>query len=311
MNYFTTDAFPSSVRSLSWQDHVNCLYPTIDLLGTSRENFSGRIAWRDVGVARISRIESTAQRLVRTDRHARIDHERLLQLNFQVQGEGAVAQDGRSAVTRPGQFVIYDSARPYEMRFTDSFEQISLELPRRAIAAEIHDLDAMMACPIDGKSGAGRFLFEFVRALAGAEDPVDRALAPRLQRHVCELLVTALTSLNQPTAVGSTGRRRSLESVKRYVRERLDDPDLSPLSIAINQHMSLRHLHALFRADSNSPARWILTERLERCRADLEDAAQRHRSICEIAHRWGVRDAAHFRRVFRRQFGKTPRECRS
>ncbi|HVW70544.1 MAG TPA: helix-turn-helix domain-containing protein [Steroidobacteraceae bacterium] len=311
MNYFTTDAFPGRFRALSWRDHVNRLYPTIDLLGASREDFSGRITWRDVGVTRISRIDSTAQRLLRTDRHARLDHERLLQLNFQIQGEGAVEQDGRSAVTRPGQFVIYDSARPYEMRFVGPFQQASLELPRSAIAAEVRDLDRMMARPIDGKSGAGRFLFELVRALACDEDPADHALAPRLQRHVCELLVTALTSLSPPAEAHPAPRRRTLEAVKRYVRERLDDPELSPASIAASQHMSLRYLHALFRADSSSPARWIQAERLERCRADLADPVQRQRSICEIAHHWGFRDAAHFSRVFRRRFGKTPSESRA
>jgi AraC-like DNA-binding protein len=99
--------------------------------------------------------------------------------------------------------------------------------------------------------------------------------------------------------------------VKRFVLERLDDPDLSPASIAATQHMSLRYLHALFRADSSSPARWILAERLDRCRTDLADPAKQHRSICEVAHHWGFRDAAHFSRVFKRQFGKTPRECRA
>ncbi len=294
MNFFTTDAFPSRARVLSWQDHVNHLYPATDLLGVSREEFSGRVAWRDIGAARISRI----------------DHERLLQLNFQLEGEGWVGQDGRGAVTRPGQFVVYDSARPYEMHFGGPFRQLSLELPRAAVVSEFDDLSRLMARPIDGRSGSGRFLFDFVRTLADDEDPADRPLASRLQHHVIELLVTALVGVSVPTGSHTGGRRRSLDRVKRYLRERLDDPDLTPASIAAAHHMSLRYLHTLFRAQSESPVRWIQAERLDRCYADLSDPAQQHRSICDIAHRWGFRDAAHFSRAFRRRFGHTPRECR-
>ena len=310
MDYFTTDAFPSRARALSWQDHVNRLYPTIDLLAHPRDEFSGRIAWRDIGMARISRIESVAQRLVRTDRHVRIDQERLLQLNFQMDGEGSVDQEGRSAVTRPGQFVIYDSARPYELRFGGPFRQLSLELPRAAIAGDLGDLTGLMARPIDGRSGSGRFLFEFVRLLGADDDPTDPPLTLRLQRHLRELLVTALVGLTPPN-MRRGDRRHSLGRIKRYLRERLDDPDLTPASIAAAHHMSLRYLHTLFRAESLSPVRWIQMERLEQCRADLADPAQRHRSICDIAHRWGFLDAAHFSRAFRRQFGHAPRECRS
>ena len=311
MRYFTTDAFPSRARVTSWRDHVNLLYPTIDLVTAEYADFSGRVAWRDFGVTRVSRIESVAQRLVRTDRLARSDHERLLQLNFQLEGQGGLDQDGRSAVTRPGQFIMYDSARSYEMRFAGPFRQLSLELPRSAIESDVEDLAALMACPIDGNCGAGRYLFEFVRSLASDEDPVNLTLALRLQQHACELLVTALTSLNSSAAPRKRGRRRALERVQCYLRERLDEPDLTPVAIAAAQHISLRHLHSIFRAINSTPVKWIQAERLERCRSDLTDPVQGHRSICEIAHRWGFRDAAHFSRVFKRRFGYSPRTCRS
>ena len=132
MHYFTTDAFTHHARVNSWRDQVNYLYPTTELITETRPEFWGRIAWRDVGVTRVSRIESVAQRVVRTERQARADHERLLQINLQVEGEGYLEQAGRTVVTRPGQFVLYDSARPYEMRFSGSFRGLSLELPRSA-----------------------------------------------------------------------------------------------------------------------------------------------------------------------------------
>ena len=311
MHYFTTDAFTHHARVNSWRDQVNYLYPTTELITETRPEFWGRIAWRDVGVTRVSRIESVAQRVVRTERQARADHERLLQINLQVEGEGYLEQAGRTVVTRPGQFVLYDSARPYEMRFSGSFRGLSLELPHSAVERYICDLDSLVARPIEGSCGPGRFLFEFVRVLAADEDPADHAQALRLQRHAHELLITAIVSFNGAQSGSSRSRRCSLEQIKRYARDRLDNPDLTPAAIAAAQNISLRYLHAIFHAAGSTPAGWIQAERLESCRAELMDPSQAHRSICEIAHRWCFRDAAHFSRAFRRRFGYAPSACRA
>jgi AraC family transcriptional regulator, positive regulator of tynA and feaB len=52
----------------------------------------------------------------------------------------------------------------------------------------------------------------------------------------------------------------------------------------------------------------VRRERLARCYEDLELASGG--SVTEIAFRWGFRDAAHFSRVFKREFAATPSEVR-
>ena len=47
---------------------------------------------------------------------------------------------------------------------------------------------------------------------------------------------------------------------------------------------------------------------LRRCFEDLERPSGG--SVTEIAFRWGFRDAAHFSRVFKREYGATPSEAR-
>jgi len=49
---------------------------------------------------------------------------------------------------------------------------------------------------------------------------------------------------------------------------------------------------------------------LERCRADLGDAALAGEPVATIGFRWGFTDAAHFSRAFREQFGVAPRAYR-
>jgi AraC-like DNA-binding protein len=55
---------------------------------------------------------------------------------------------------------------------------------------------------------------------------------------------------------------------------------------------------------------WIRDRRLERCRRDLLDPALRHETILSIATRWGITSSAHFSRVYRQNYGRTPREER-
>jgi AraC-like DNA-binding protein len=56
--------------------------------------------------------------------------------------------------------------------------------------------------------------------------------------------------------------------------------------------------------------RYLNERRLERCRSALEDAAQSHRSIGEIAFKWGFSDLSHFGRRFKARYGLSPSDYR-
>jgi transcriptional regulator GlxA family with amidase domain len=78
--------------------------------------------------------------------------------------------------------------------------------------------------------------------------------------------------------------------------------------IAAAHHISTRQLHRLFRTHGVTVAAWIRACRLECCRHDLADAAQRSRSVREVAVRWGFTDAAQFSRAFTATYGIGPRD---
>ena len=82
----------------------------------------------------------------------------------------------------------------------------------------------------------------------------------------------------------------------------------APVSIARAFSISVRALHALFEDTDASVAALVRNERLARC---LEDLRRRNGgSVTDIAFRWGFCDAAHFSRVFKREFGETPSDVR-
>ncbi|WP_371688451.1 helix-turn-helix domain-containing protein [Ruegeria sp. EL01] len=93
----------------------------------------------------------------------------------------------------------------------------------------------------------------------------------------------------------------------RYcILENLADPDLSSTDIAQLNSISIQYLHKLFSTLGLSVSRWIRKQRLNRCRTALLSGS-RQKSITEIAFDWGFNDASHFSRIFRAEFGTTPR----
>ena len=97
--------------------------------------------------------------------------------------------------------------------------------------------------------------------------------------------------------------------IRRYVRAHLQDPGLGPASIARAFSISVRALHALFE-DVDASVAGAGPHRAPRPLPGGPAARRNGGSVTDIAFRWGFCDAAHFSRVFKREFGATPSEVR-
>lgn len=313
MELVSTATVPSSSRFRFWQDTICAYYPSVEISAERGADFTGTINTQMLGAMRVTSVHSGAQRVLRSPRHISDARDDILQLNFQLAGEGFLSQDGRDCITPPGSFVLYDSTRPYELRFKAPFKQTSIKLPRKAFRERYGSLDAFTARTIDGTHGPGRFLYAFVQEMARQQDdPADALISERLHDHFGDLLLTALSPLQQDgTHAASRSRSGTLLRAKTHILSHLHDPELSPDAIATALGMSLRSLHTLFEREQTTLWRWIQSARLSRCKADLEDPACLGRSIGDVAYSRGFADAAHFSRIFRKAYGLSPRECRN
>src|SRR5258708_39227095 len=102
-----------------------------------QDAFWGSVSQSAVGPATFTRVDSCAQRVFRTpSRIARASQDYVL-VALGNSGVNGVYQDGREAVVSAGQFVIYDTTRPYELPFDDSFSQTILQMPRKLLPQRI------------------------------------------------------------------------------------------------------------------------------------------------------------------------------
>uniref|UniRef100_UPI0011608C4B helix-turn-helix domain-containing protein n=2 Tax=Pseudomonas TaxID=286 RepID=UPI0011608C4B len=129
----------------------------------------------------------------------------------------------------------------------------------------------------------------------------------------------ALVALIQPTLVerpNGNGLEEIFQTndfrrqIERMVCDHLHRLDLSPEWMANKLGISIRHLYRSFENTGDSVCRFIQRERLQRCARDLANPCLRHESITEIAYRWGFSDSAHFSKIFKKQYLRSPRDYR-
>lgn len=300
-------------RLAYWTDMVCQTYVQLDCdPGAGERSIEGEIASDRVATLGLSRVTSAAQRVRRTT--ARIAHatEDYFLVSIQVQGEGCVIQDGRTARLRPGDFALYDSTRPYELRFDGPFQQYVLMMPGPTLRTALRDTQRLTATAISGERGAGHLMIGMIGTLVDDIATLALESAAAVADSVTHILIAGLSALPQarqaaPSHLAALHR----EQIKACARARLRDPDLSVAGIAAALRLSPSTLHRAWAGEPCSLADWIWTQRLEAARRDLCSPVQARRTVSDIAFSWGFNDAAHFSRAFRARFGCTPRELRA
>jgi AraC family transcriptional regulator, positive regulator of tynA and feaB len=221
-------------------------------------------------------------------------------------GVELVRESGREIALTAGDLVLWDGWQPTEVEVVEPFLKRTLIFPRERVLSVCPRLAEVDALPPLSASPPARLLARFVDALAVELPSLDDAAGAAAADAALELLRAAVEP-SVPTT--RAAKREALRSdVRRYVRAHLQDPTLCPDTIAKAHAISVRALHALFEDSGESVAGLVRRERLRRSLEDLERPSGG--SVTEIAFRWGFRDAAHFSRVFKREFGATPSEAR-
>ncbi len=310
---FTTVGVEPAQRLAYWTDGVCDTYVQLDCdaIGDAAR-FEGEIAADTLATLKLSRVTAGAQRVRRTPAKIARASEDYFLVSIQTQGCGSVVQDGRVARLAPGDFALYDSTRPYELRFDAAFQQYVLMLPGPTLRTALTDTPSLTACAVSGRRGAGHLMIGMIETLSAEIATLAPESAAAVADSVTQILIAGLSTLpgaRQPPVSRLVALHR--QQVKALVRERLRDPDLTVAGIAVRLGVSPSTLHRAWAGEACSLADWIQTERLEAARRDLCAAQQRLRRVSELAYSWGFKDAAHFSRSFRRRFGCSPRELRA
>ena len=314
MDVLCTETVPADQRLEFWIDAICAAFVQLecDIEPSPHTPFAGRIQRDRLADLRLSVVTADAQFVSRTPQMISRASEDFFLVSIQREGTGVVCQDGREARLSPGDFALYDSTRPYQLSFSDSFEQFVLMLPGELLRGYVKHAEALTATAISGREGAGHLLLNMIDTLRRDLDHLQPASAAAIADATVNILVAGLRTLPQAQGVQLPSLTLyHIARVKAFIESHLCDPELCVTKIATHLTLSEAHLHRLFKTQPETLAQFIWLRRLEACKRALGDPARAHWSLGTIAINYGFNDAAHFSRSFRARFGLTPREYRA
>ena len=308
---FTTEVAPTHRRLALWQDIVCDVFVQLDCKSDLGTAFHGAITSAPLGAVKCSEVSSGQQRVFRTPSRIARASEDFILIALGKRGVGAVLQDGRETIIRPGEFAIYDTTRPYELQFNDDFTQTIFQIPREKLHRRFAGTHSLTAVTFTPDRPVERLAWQFIANVAEVADRLDQDTALRLSDQAIDLVAMAMSErLGASPLPSSTHRSALLYRLKAHVAAHLPNPDLCLSETAAALGISPRYVNSLLADEQTSFQRYVLAQRLEHCRRDLSSPSHAHRHIGEIAFAWGFGDLSHFGRVFREHFGMSPRDWR-
>lgn len=307
-----TAAVGARDREEIWRDTAAQAFVPLTFTFPDPRLFRGEIAAEMLGNVVVSRVTAGRHRAERTARQiARTCDASHYKVSMPLRGTVQIAQDGRGATLQPGDLGIYDTARPYQVCFTESCRMLVLMFPRRDLRLPDDAMRQVTARRVSGHVGIGGLVAPLLTRLATRMDEISPAQSTRLADNVVDLLSTVYSDLLGQVGYQPADPIRTLMArIRSFIEDHLDDPDLDPEAVAAACHISVGYLHKLFRTEGTSVSRLIRDRRLEQCRRDLGSAGSRGVTVGAIGAHWGFLDAAHFSKVFKETYGLSPREYR-
>ncbi len=173
-----------------WRNAVCDQFVTLDVRPLEDAPSPGRVTATAVGETLVRRIEAGPHRFTRTQALVGRADEEYLQIALARRGSTLVAQDGREPVIRPGDFVFYDSSRPFVFETAGSFAYSVCLHPRRLLPLSATEIEQVTPVRFDGRSGVAATLPPFLSALHRLDgDALSAPAAAAMAQAVGDLIV--------------------------------------------------------------------------------------------------------------------------
>ncbi|MET3794246.1 helix-turn-helix domain-containing protein [Aquamicrobium terrae] len=153
------------------------------------------------------------------------------------------------------------------------------------------------------------FLAEYLLLLHRSVPDLTEGDLPHIVSATANLFTAALMpSKDNPSAAHGPVAAVAAVRIAQLIMEKLNDRDLTPDKLCRAAGVSRSHLYRIFEP-AGGVSNYIRRKRLLKTRDALADSADR-RTISNIAEEWGFTNASTYSRMFRAEFGLSPKEAR-
>lgn len=309
---YTTEGIHPRERLSYWREIATRGFVEHDVRLEDASSFDGKIELASLPGLVLASYETGGGRVRRSQKHAtRADSDDLL-LTLHLEGRLAVSQNGQESRIQERSFYLLDPRRPFDVVVTgERNRSVVVRIPRATLEARVGLTAEMTASPIAPQSAIATLTMGFIELLPAQANTLDTISGLKIAEQTLDMLALSIAA-HQGTEGAATSSPRAVARlrVKSVVERLMTEPGLKPERIATEAGISVRYANALLGDEGTSLERYVNERRLQRCHNALEDPLHQHRTIGDIAFKWGFSDIAHFSRRFKSRYGMTPTEFR-
>lgn len=225
-------------------------------------------------------------------------------------GQYKIEQGGRESYLKPGEMTLYDATEPHRITIPQPFSKVLISIPRHLLNARIANIQQLTASKLNTYEGIGAVTSRLIQSTVNELPTLEHGAFQSLAEPIFESLSHSLIGCQGRQSELSRSQSLSLWRVKQFIKHNLGNSELSAATIAAAVKLSPRYINKMFEQEQTSLMRFMTQQRIARCRHYLASQLHTHLSITEIAMQAGFNNMSHFSRVFREQYGMTPRDYR-
>ena len=296
-----------------WRDWAASTIAPIEVQVFDHDSFAARWVSHGIGQLRLLHLHAPAQRVTHTGADGSSGRAApSIQLVYARRGSLKTQMGGKRFTVEPGQFVLLDNTRYYQMEMDSEHEAVDLMMPQGWLERYLPDPEALLARPFDCARGWGAPLGALLEAMLSGlgEAPLPRPLIAEQVGHLLGL-AAGLPGEQDAIRPGTRHRGQMARQILRRIESDYAEPGLTPEAVGVKLGISKRYLQTLLAGSGTSFVQELNATRLDRASDLLADPRAARLSVAEIAWRCGFLDAGYFTRLFRKRFGITPRAWRA
>lgn len=303
---FDSDDHPEQSRYEMWREVMAATHQVAPTEATPAPFHIQVAVWR-LGPMVVTSGQFTSQAFARSRDNIRRDHIDHFGLFAQGVGTRHCSVGGDTELLRENDIQIVDFAQIESSR-ASAGNSGTLYLPRDLVEDVIPNFSRFHGQVLRDSMAA--LFARHVLSMGHYLPHVPGVALPHLTQATMAMAFACLQSLESGSwemnsAVVLALRHR----VERYIESQLEQPDISPASVAQACDMSRTTLYRLFEPHGGVMT-YVKRRRLHRIRAILV-ANDDPRSLAGISEDFGFQSGAHFSREFRKEFGCSPGDVRS
>jgi AraC-like DNA-binding protein len=199
-----------------------------------------------------------------------------------------------------------------ECGLSDGGRFTALRIPRRELVGICREAEDKLSKPLAGSPRLRGIVAGYFALCAETGPSLDAIVQHTMARHMTELVALLLRAeANEaPPALRDGYGGARLQLLQAQVLKRLDDVELTILSVARQSGLTPKQVQRLFATTGLTFSEFVLEQRLLLAHRLLSGTGGPGEKIATIAHEAGFGDLSYFNRSFRKRFGMTPSEWR-